>query len=127
MRVAGYVVTGLGVAGMALFGVTGLMAQSKFKTLEEECGGMRCTDLKYADTVDSGKTLDVLATVGLIAGVSALTIGTTMIVFGGPSSEDEATSASARGSKQKTPASPLGTAGISVSPAGASFRYAMTF
>jgi hypothetical protein len=62
VRTAGFVVAGLGVAGLAVFGVAGSMARGKFSTLEEECGGTRCTDPKYGDVVDSGKTL---ATVGL--------------------------------------------------------------
>ncbi|AKT42655.1 tetratricopeptide repeat protein [Chondromyces crocatus] len=126
VRIAGYAVAGLGVAGMALFGVTGMMAQSKFKSLEEECGGVRCTDAKYADTVDSGKTLDLLANIGLIAGASALTIGGAMILFGGPSSEVEATAKSQQRPRKALPTT-TATAGFSLTPQSASVRCAFTF
>jgi len=109
VRVAGFAVLGLGVAGMALFGVTGAMAQSKFSTLEEECGGRRCTDPKYADVVDSGKTMDTLATVGLVSGIAGLVGGTAMIVFGGPK----------KGAKPQS--------ALSLSPAGAGLRLQGTF
>jgi len=119
VRTAGYVVTGLGVAGMALFGVAGIMANSKFKTLESECGGTRCTDPKYADTIDSGKTMDMLANMGLIAGAAGLVLGGTMIVLGGPSDDQE----TSRG----RPRAPSATAAITFSPGGAGVRCALTF
>ncbi len=120
VRTAGYVVTGLGVAGMALFGVAGLMANSKFKTLETECGGTRCTDPKYAETIDSGRTMDNLANVGLIAGAAGLVLGGAMIVLGGPSDDQEEAS---RG----RPRAPSATAAITFSPGGAGVRCAFTF
>jgi hypothetical protein len=86
VRTAGFVVAGIGVAGIALFGITGMMARSKFKTVESECGGSRCTDLKYADVIDSGMTLSTVANVGLAAGISGLVGGGLMIVLGGPKS-----------------------------------------
>lgn len=119
VRVAGYVVTGLGVAGLAVFGVTGLMANNKFKTLETECGGARCTDAKYADVVDSGRTLDTIATVGLIAGAAGVVLGGTMIVLGGPSESSE--------TGRLRPRAPTATAAITVAPGGAAVRCAVTF
>lgn len=122
LRVAGYVVTGLGVAGLGLFGVTAFLAESKFSTLEEECGAARCSDPKYGDVVDSGKTFDTLATVGLISGIAGVAVGTALIVFGGPSkTEGEGGSAAARGR------GPTAAAGISVSPGGAAVRGVITF
>jgi hypothetical protein len=84
-RTAGFVIAGLGVAGMAVFGVTGFMAKSKFQTLEEECGGRRCTDPKYADVVDSGMMLTTIANAGLIGGAAGIVVGGLMIALGGPS------------------------------------------
>lgn len=117
VRTAGFVVAGLGVAGMGLFAVTGLMANSKFKTLEEECGGVRCTDPKYADTIDSGKTLDLLATIGLIAGATGIAAGGAMILFGGSSSADDQSA--------RAPKAPA--VGVSITPQGASVRGAFVF
>ncbi len=109
VRVAGGVVLGLGVAGMALFAITGFMAKSRFTTLETECGAVRCTDAKYADVVDSGKTLTTVANVGLGVGVGGIVGGALMMALGGPSK----------------PAAP-GVA-FSFSPSGAHFQYRMTF
>jgi hypothetical protein len=85
VRTLGFVTVGLGVAGMVVFGVTGAMSNNKFKTLEDECGSQRCTDPKYADVVDSGKTLELVANIGLIGGIVGLVGGGAMILFGGPS------------------------------------------
>jgi hypothetical protein len=84
VRVAGYVVAGLGVAGLGVFGVTKTLAQSKYTTIVEECGGKRCTDARYADVVDEGKRFDTIATASLIGGAASVAIGTVMIVVGGP-------------------------------------------
>lgn len=84
VRTAGFVVAGVGVAGMVAFAVGTVMADGKLAQLQKECGGVRCTDPKYADVIDSGKTLDLVATLGLGAGLAGLAGGTAMILFGGP-------------------------------------------
>lgn len=84
VRVAGFVVAGLGLAGMGVFAGAGILANSKFSSLETACGGVRCTDPKYASTVDSGKTLDLVANIGLATGVAGIVGGTLMIALGGP-------------------------------------------
>ncbi|HLM73202.1 MAG TPA: tetratricopeptide repeat protein, partial [Polyangiaceae bacterium] len=76
---------GVGVAGFATFGVAGLMAESKYDTLKDECRG-RCTDPKYASVVDMGKALDAAANIGLAAGIAGLAGGAALILVGGPSS-----------------------------------------
>jgi hypothetical protein len=109
VRKAGFAVAGLGVAGMAVFGVTGFIAQNKFKTLEEECGSTRCTDIKYADVIDSGKTMALLANIGLGVGIAGIVGGGAMIIFGG--------------SRQAPPAN----VSFELSPQGAMFRYKGAF
>jgi hypothetical protein len=109
LRTVGYITAGVGVVGLGVFAVTGSMASSKFNQLESECGSKRCTDPKYADTVDSGKRLDTIANVGLIVGSVGLLAGGAMILFGGPSPE-------------KT-----GTAALSASPRGVSLQYLRQF
>ena len=90
LRTIGFVVAGVGVAGMAVFGIAGSMAKSEFDTLESECGSARCTDPKYADNVDSGKRMQTIANVGLVVGALGLVAGGTMIVLGGPKSRETA-------------------------------------
>jgi hypothetical protein len=108
LRTAGYVTVGVGVAGLAVFAITGSMAASKFNQLKSDCGGKRCTDQKYADTVDSGKRLETISNVGLIVGGLGVIAGGTMIIVGGP--------------KEKASA-----ASIDVSPNGFSLGYARRF
>jgi hypothetical protein len=83
VRVAGFFVAGLGVAGMGAFAGAGLAAKSKFTSVEAACGGVRCTDPKYGSDIDSGKTLQTLANLGLGVGVAGLVGGALMIAFGG--------------------------------------------
>ena len=73
----------LGAGGLAAFGATYAVAQGKYNTLKTECGG-RCTDPKYADTVDSGKRMELVSNVSVGVGAVALAAGTAMIIFGGP-------------------------------------------
>ncbi len=108
VRIAGFVIAGLGVAGMGAFAGAGLAAKSKFSTVETECGNARCTDSKYGDVIDSGKTLQTIANVGLGVGIAGLVGGALMIAVGGPS-------------KAPLPAQ------IEVGPNGAGLRFAGTF
>jgi hypothetical protein len=90
LRTAGFVVAGVGVVGLAAFGIAGSMAKSEFDRLEDECGGERCSDPKYADNVDSGKRLQTIANIGLIVGAVGLVAGGTMIFLGGPKQREGA-------------------------------------
>jgi hypothetical protein len=85
VRIAGFIVAGLGAAGMGAFAGAGLAAKSKFSTVETECGNVRCTDPKYGSVIDSGKTLQTIANAGLGVGIAGLVGGALMIALGGPS------------------------------------------
>jgi hypothetical protein len=108
VRRLGFVTVGVGVAGIVVFGVAAGLAKGQYSSLEEECGGKRCTDPKYADVVDSGKRLTTIANVGLVVGVAGLVGGGLMIAFGGPSTRKAA-------------------AVVSLSPSGAALRYVGAF
>ena len=97
VRILGIVVGGVGVVGLVTGTATGVMSNGKFATLEEECGGARCTDPKYADDVDSGKSLELVANVTLIAGAVLAAASVPMIIFGGPSDEVTTTVQAERG------------------------------
>jgi tetratricopeptide (TPR) repeat protein len=84
VRVAGYVVTALGVAGAVTLGVGVAMSDANYQQLQKECGAARCSDPKYAGVIDSGKTMETIAYVGLAAGGAGLAAGALMIAFGGP-------------------------------------------
>jgi hypothetical protein len=91
VRVAGIVIATLGAAGMGVFGATYALAQSKYNSLVSGCGGVRCTDPKYDAIVDSGKQMELVSNVSVIAGAVALGAGTAMIIFGGPSTKPRPT------------------------------------
>jgi tetratricopeptide (TPR) repeat protein len=84
LRIAGFVVGGVGVAGMGVFAITGLLANDNFATVEEECGQPPCTDPKYTDIIEEGRTLDLVANISLVAGLTLIVAGTTMVLFGWP-------------------------------------------
>jgi hypothetical protein len=90
----GFVVGGLGVASLAVGLGTGLAAGSDFSSLEEDCGGVRCTDPAKADVVDRGQALETASTVTLIVG-GVLTAGGAALVtvglLGGDGGADAAT------------------------------------
>jgi hypothetical protein len=85
LRIVGYGVAGLGVAGMVMFGVARAAADAKFDEVSAACGSSRCTDPAFAGDIDDGKTLDTLTNVGLVVGLLGLSAGAALIVFGGPS------------------------------------------
>jgi hypothetical protein len=90
LRTVGFITAGVGIAGIAAFGIAGSLAKSEFDRLETDCDGERCTDAKYADNVDRGKRMQTVANVGLIVGAVGLLAGGTMIVFGGPKQKEGA-------------------------------------
>lgn len=94
IRKAGFGVLGLGVVGMGLLAFGGIQGNAKFAMLERECGTARCTDPKYNDVIDSGKTMDLLANIGLAVGAAGLVAGTVMVIVGGPKPKPKATNAS---------------------------------
>ncbi|MDI1450859.1 hypothetical protein [Polyangium sp. 6x1] len=127
VRTAGFAVAGIGVAGLAVFGVTGIMARSRFATLEEECGGTRCTDLKYASVVDSGMALSTAANTGLAIGAAGLVGGGLMILLGGPPFARGAAPPSPSGTGIATPKGPVVGAGFTMSPGGAGVHCTLAF
>lgn len=83
VRIAGYVVGGVGLATLVVFAVSAAQAKSSYDTLDEECGGQRCTELTYADEVDRGETMETLSHVTLAVGLAATVAGGLMVIFGG--------------------------------------------
>jgi hypothetical protein len=76
LRPYAYVAGGIGVAGLATFTIAGLMARSSFNDLEESCQGSCPPDRQ--DDIDSGRSKQTIANVGLVIGVVGLAAGTTL-------------------------------------------------
>ena len=83
LRPYAYVAGGVGLAGLATFGVAGWMARSDFNELDDACGGRPCPPSKQ-DQVDAGRTKQTVANVGLVVGVLGLATGTTLFLLSSP-------------------------------------------
>jgi hypothetical protein len=93
MRTMGFVAGGVGVAGLAVFTITGLMAKSAFDDLERQCHGP-CADASYVDRINRGKALQTTANVGLVVGLVGVATGTMLFVLGRPKHGDAPVSVS---------------------------------
>ncbi|WP_437578435.1 tetratricopeptide repeat protein [Sorangium sp. So ce887] len=95
LRPYAYAAGGVGVAGLAVFTVAGLMANSTYGDLAETCRGPCPVDRK--DDVDTGKAQKTVANVGVVVGAIGLVAGTTLLVLsftGGSAGEPQRTTAS---------------------------------
>lgn len=81
-RTAGFVLGGVGLAGVVAFGVFAGLAQSRFDSLKSTCGG-RC-DPSYEDKIKGGEALQTGANVALGVGGAFLVVGAILIAVGGP-------------------------------------------
>ena len=74
-----YVAGGVGVIGFTAFGVFGRQAKSKFDDLESRCPDDACPPDAQTD-IDSGRTAQTLANVGLAVGVVGVVTSATLFV-----------------------------------------------
>ncbi|MEQ8460369.1 MAG: tetratricopeptide repeat protein [Sandaracinaceae bacterium] len=77
LMTAGIVVTAIGGAGLASFGIFGGLALGEYGTLESQCGGS-CTDAE----VSTLSTYNVVADVSLAIGLAGVVAGTVLIILG---------------------------------------------
>lgn len=80
VRIAGYGLVGAAVVGFSMFAIGGIAARSKYGSLEDACGGSRCTDPKYASDIDAGKAFQAVANVGLGIGLVGGMVGATLLI-----------------------------------------------
>jgi hypothetical protein len=76
-----YVAGGLGVVGLAGFGVLGALNNSKFSSLENKCPNDHCPP-NLAKDIDQGRTLQTFANVSLVAGIAGLGASVTLFILG---------------------------------------------
>jgi hypothetical protein len=79
-RTLGWVVGGVGVAGVGVAVVTGSMLMSKKTSLETTCPNKMCADQAGVDSASSGKTLLVVNTVGWVVGGVGLGLGAYLLL-----------------------------------------------
>lgn len=89
VRVAGFVVGGLGVASLVTFGVLGGMASSQYDDLSRVCPVRACTAERVRQ-IDDGVGLTTGANVMLGVGIAAVAAGVVMIAVGGPKAVEPA-------------------------------------
>ena len=81
LRNAGFVIGGIGIAGMGVFAAFAALAQTRFDQLKNQCAGGPC-DASFGSQIDEGQTFQNIANVALAAGGTAILTGAIMIVAG---------------------------------------------
>jgi hypothetical protein len=79
-RTLGWVLGGVGVAGLAVGAVTGVMVLGKKSTVDENCDENKRCNAEGADAAESGKTLGTVSGVSFIIGGVALAAGTWLVL-----------------------------------------------
>jgi hypothetical protein len=85
-RTAGFVIGGVGVAGIATGLVAGAIVLDRKSTVENECHGSACTHAGV-EAADSGRTWSTVSTVACIAGAAAVGVGAYLVLSSKPSAE----------------------------------------
>jgi hypothetical protein len=80
LRPYSYVAGGVGLAGLATFAIFGLMDKSTYGDLQNACPNNVCPPGK-ASEVDSGRTQQAVANVGLVIGAVGLATGVTLFLL----------------------------------------------
>lgn len=79
LRTYAYISGGVGVAGLALWGIFGVMAKSRYDDLSAACMG-RC-DASRQDEVDAGRTQTAVSNAGLVVGIVGIAGGVGLFVY----------------------------------------------
>jgi hypothetical protein len=80
LRPFAYVAGGLGVAGFTLFAIFGVMSNSTYSDLQNACPHGVCPPGKQSE-VDSGRTQQTVANVGLGVGIAGIAAGTALFLY----------------------------------------------
>jgi hypothetical protein len=78
-KTVGWVLGGVGVAGVATSLITGAMVISKSSTVDSECADKRCSQ-SGLDAADSGRSLSTVSTIAAVVGVASLGVGIYFLV-----------------------------------------------
>jgi hypothetical protein len=90
-RVAGFVAGGVGIAGLAVFAVTGALVLAAESDLDEACPDRSaCRSPEADDIAARGRTLNVVNAIGLGVGAAGVGLGLTLLIVGYGSDGQEA-------------------------------------
>lgn len=78
-RTFGWVLLGLGVAGLGTWGVGGALALHQDETLKHHCGNGECPT-PYHDDLDLFHVYRTVSTVGFYTGLASLSVGTALVL-----------------------------------------------
>lgn len=81
---AGFVIGGIGVAGIATSLVLGAMVLDRKSTVDRECNGNVCS-AEGVDAANSGKTLSTVSTIAFAAGAVGVGVGLYLVLSSKPS------------------------------------------
>jgi hypothetical protein len=99
VRVAGFVVGGVGVAAVAVGAVFGVLSGNQADIAEENCGEeKKCTTPEGIDAVSKGTNYAWVSNIGFGVGAVGVILGTYLIITGGADPEPDAPAAEAAGS-----------------------------
>ena len=115
-KTIGFVVGGIGIAGLAVGAITGLIAIGKNSDSKQACpNDGACTNPEAIEANDGAKTFGTVSTIGFIAGGVAVAAGAILILTA-PSSPSGSRSGSAKPARglRFVPASDGRSAGMSV-------------
>jgi len=120
-RTVGFIVAGVGVAGVAAGAVTGLMAMGKSSDAKAICANDGpCADRSAVDASESARTLGLVSTVAFAAGGVALAAGLAL-VFTAPSAGEDT------GAKSAASARPTVRIAPTAAPTGGGFTVVGVF
>ncbi|HLV19259.1 MAG TPA: hypothetical protein VKZ49_00195 [Polyangiaceae bacterium] len=94
-RLFGYVVGGVGVAGVLTSFITGGLALSKKSTMEDNCNAQHQCNAEGLEAADAGSTLANVSTAAFAVGAVALTVGTILVLTSDESGREVALGAAA--------------------------------
>ena len=92
-QILGFVVGGLGIAGIAVGAVAGSMAISKRGDSDDECPNDQCTQAGV-DLNEEAKSAALVSNIGIFGGLGLVAVGTVLVLTA--SSDDEPTADAAR-------------------------------
>jgi hypothetical protein len=96
-RTLGFVVGGVGVAGLLASGVLTLAMVGEHDTVGEHCSADKQCDAEGLAAVSAGRSLSTGATVAALVGLAAVGAGVTLILTSGKSGSTTTLGARARG------------------------------
>ena len=94
-RTLAWIVGGVGVAGLALGGVTGALTLGKKSTIEDECPEHQCSP-KGRDAVDSARTTGLISTIGFGVGIAGVATSAILLLTAKPTAATPQKKASVR-------------------------------